>query len=208
MARLTNSLLSVSNSSSTPKNRKARNLAAFLALIASPTISPSDALIFTDGGARPNPGPCGAGALIIHPLNNKRNILDNPHTRLYQPLGHGSNNLGEVYAVGLSAHYFVSEGMSPPPTAFHFFVDSQFAIRAITSLCKDRKYIPISRAVKTLLNALPGPRHFYQIAGHSDNPGGNIADKLATTAIQISTSSNTTVVLPPRAPFLYHKLPP
>jgi hypothetical protein len=64
---------------------------------------------FTDGSASPNPGPCGAGAALFYPRDPDVEVTD-----LCAPLGWGTNNLAELYAIGMCLH-FVS-GRTPPPT--------------------------------------------------------------------------------------------
>ena len=51
---------------------------------------PPDALVgFSDGSAIPNPGPCGAGALLFLPLNAGK-------VSCAMSLGQGDNNVGEI----------------------------------------------------------------------------------------------------------------
>jgi ribonuclease HI len=57
-------------------------------------------IAFTDGSAKPNPGPAGAGAIIV-----KNNINpDSPFTHVASytaAVGNASNNTGELFAVGI-----------------------------------------------------------------------------------------------------------
>ena len=193
-----------------PKIRKSRNLAAFLSLMHSTSIRATDSLIFTDGGAKPNPGPSGAGILIIHSLHDKSNILSNPHTRLICPLGHGTNNLGELWALGAAGHFLHSQPITPHPTAFHAFSDSRWALKCIASgLCKTPALAGMAFAAHLLYRDLTVPLTFYNISGHSENPGGDTADTLASKAIEVSQRDpSITYVPPPLGSFLYHKLPP
>ena len=50
--------------------------------------------IYTDGAARGNPGPGGAGVVIVFPDGRRR--------RLSRPLGHTTNNRAELLAVRLA----------------------------------------------------------------------------------------------------------
>ena len=207
IAKITNSLLLSSANPTTSKIRKGHNLASFLSLLNSPLTLPTDAFIFTSGGASPDPGPGGAGALIIHTVRNKANLLANPHSRLFAPLGHGTAKLGGITALGICGRFLTIEPINPPPTAYHVFVDSTFALRAATSLCKDNRYTDIAYSAKTLIRSSHTPTHFYHIAKRSNNPGGNVAATLTAHAIQASTS-DPNYSPPPSDPFLYHKLPP
>jgi len=49
---------------------------------------------YTDGSASPNPGPSGAGACVFDPSSGI--VMD-----LGASLGHGTNNTGELYALGM-----------------------------------------------------------------------------------------------------------
>jgi hypothetical protein len=54
---------------------------------------PADHIVaFTDGSAKPNPGPCGAGVYIRFP--------DGKEVDLASTIGPGSNNIGELWAMG------------------------------------------------------------------------------------------------------------
>ena len=55
----------------------------------------TDITIFTDGSALGNPGPSGAGAFIFYSESWRR---DNEHISV--PLGQGTNNIGELFAIG------------------------------------------------------------------------------------------------------------
>ena len=56
-------------------------------------LDPLSIICYTDGAALGNPGPSGAGALIQLPSH--------PDIELWEALGDGTNNFGEVWAVGL-----------------------------------------------------------------------------------------------------------
>ena len=188
------------------------NLAAFTALIHSPHIKDTDACVFTDGGASPNPGPCGAGAFLVHSLDDKEDLLRNPHSRIYTPIGNsGTNNLGEPYALGMACEYALSLDLSHT-THIHTFVDNKWALQALAGSCKTPRYILLAQEVKEKYAALRkhAPTTLYLIAGHSGNQGGNIADTLATHAVQASIHLPfDTIPLPPNtSSFLFHKLEP
>ena len=212
IASLTNSSHTLYNTPRTAKQRKKRNLASFLSLLHSASILPTDLLIFTDGGANPNPGPCGAGAFLVHSVDDKEDLLRNPHSRIYTPIGnYGTSNLGELYALGIASEYALTLDLTHT-THIHTFVDSKWALQALAGSCKVPRYILLAQEVKKRYAALRrrAPATLYWIAGHSGNQGGNIADTLATRAVQDSIPLPfPTLLLPPASSsFLFHKLDP
>ncbi len=74
------------------KEQAAGALAAAGDLVAS--FAPDAILCFTDGACQGNPGPCGAGAVVKLP--------DGRHLERSKALGIGTNNVGELSAVGLA----------------------------------------------------------------------------------------------------------
>src|SRR6185437_10493946 len=92
------------------------------------SLSPTSAVCYTDGSASPNPGPSGSGAAIFLPGDSSGLRID-----LGAALGHGTNNLAEVYAVGLCLqvllHFF-------PVRHFRdvaVFTDSKYALSVLSS---------------------------------------------------------------------------
>ena len=209
IASLTVTLLFPPSTSPIHKMTKARNLAAFLSLLHSPNIRPTDALVFTDGGAKPSPGPCGAGALIVHStLVDKSDLLANPHTRLLCALGLGSSIYAGYYAVGAASQFLIDHPIDPAPTGYHFFHDSISVLRGLTSLTKNPCYIALTRTAKKLISLI-SPRHHYLIGGHSGNPGGDIVRALASRgALESARGRPLPIPSGPTELFLYHKLPP
>lgn len=88
---------------------------------------PDRFLCYTDGSANPNPGPSGAGVTIF-----TTNLVYD----LGLPLGIGTNNRAELYALGICLAFI---GRERPPSA-SIFTDSRFAINAITSTKPPKTY--------------------------------------------------------------------
>ena len=77
---------------------------------------PCTVLCSTDGSASPNPGPCGAGVSIF--LKDPDIVLD-----LGESLGHGTNNLAELYALGIAfSELACIKQLRPHVTAAHVSV--------------------------------------------------------------------------------------
>lgn len=164
------------------------NLQAFDRLLSSTFISDTDLMMFTDGGAAPNPGPCGAGAVICWSSNHREQILANPHASFYHALGtNDTNNAGELYALGMVTE--IMEGfVDPLPSAVHIFPDSRFALGCALYCCRYERFTMAAHRLRLRLRALQCkfPIHFYWIAGHSNNQGGDAADRAATHGVNRS----------------------
>ena len=206
IATLTIALLSPKTSSKPPKGNK-----PFLSLISSPKFSSTDTLVFTNGRSLPDPGPCGAGILIIHSTHQRETLLNNPHTNLHYSLGINTGKYGELYAIGVAAQAIIDSPIHPAPSAYHFFIGNAWALRAaVTGLCKDRRYSLLAHQVHLLISRVL-PRFAYLITGHSQNPGVAASVTLSSRGVKNSarhmySEHNNLSPLPP--PFLYHKLPP
>jgi ribonuclease HI len=140
-------------------------------------------LVFTDGSALGNPGPAGAGAFIT--------VRSSPHSdyRLLHPLGHSTNNAGELWAIGMALSFIkdrprlkVLACLSP----IYVLTDSLFAINAISKgYTKVPALKPVVKLLRELLDNMPGynkkPK-LYWIPGHAGVMGNETADSLATSA--------------------------
>ena len=142
-------------------------------------------LVFTDGSALGNPGPAGAGAFIT------TRSVNSPLTdyRLLHPMGHSTNNAGELWAIGMALTFINDQPrlknmacLSP----IFVLTDSLFAINAIN---KGYTKVPALKPVVKLLHALLDnmPSYFrkpklYWVPGHAGVMGNEAADSLATMA--------------------------
>jgi ribonuclease HI len=131
----------------------------------------ADAYAFTDGSAAPNPGPCGAGAIITHRDNS---------TPLTAYLGHGTNNIGELYAVGMVIDHFHAERQQ---CNIHIYTDSKMVHDALSfgwAAGKDnRELLKQVRNTIRRYKTTGGNVLFHWVPGHSGICGNEAADKLA-----------------------------
>jgi ribonuclease HI len=131
-------------------------------------------LIHTDGAARGNPGPAGAGA-----------VLRDPDGRILAEIAHGlgraTNNVAEWTAVLLA----LEEARRLGATHVDLRMDSQLVARQISGAyrVKHPDLQPIHRSVMTLLRALDG----YTV-GHIPRELNKDADRLSNVAIDAPTS--------------------
>ena len=127
-------------------------------------------LIHTDGAARGNPGPSGAGAILVD-ADTGRVVAE-----IAEPLGHATNNVAEWTAVELALERAVAEGA----THVDLRMDSQLVARQIIGMyrVKHPDLQPIHRRVMAMLANLAG----YTV-GHVPRERNLEADRLSNVAI-------------------------
>lgn len=126
-------------------------------------------LIHTDGAARGNPGPSGAGAIL-------RDADGVVVAEIAEPLGHATNNVAEWTAVRLA----LEEARRLGATHVDLRMDSQLVARQITGVyrVKHPDLKPIHAAVMALLRSFDG----YTV-GHVPRELNKDADRLSNVAI-------------------------
>jgi len=126
-------------------------------------------LIYTDGAARGNPGPAGAGAIL---RDSDGNVL----AEVAEPLGWATNNVAEWTAVLLA----LEEARRLGATHVDLRMDSQLVARQISGVyrVKHPDLKPIHAAVMDLLRRLDG----YTV-GHVPRELNRDADRLSNIAI-------------------------
>ena len=77
---------------------------------------------YTDGSSFGNPGPSGAGACILIP-----GLRASEEFHLYEPLGHGTNNLGELWALAMALQFLTRHPL-PPDQLIYLISDSLVAL--------------------------------------------------------------------------------
>lgn len=127
-------------------------------------------LIHTDGAARGNPGPAGAGAVLRDAASGE--VL----AEIAAPLGHATNNVAEWTAVRLA----LEEARRLGATHVDLRMDSQLVARQISGTYRVRHpdLRPIHAAVMGLLRSFGG----YSV-GHVPRELNRDADRLSNVAI-------------------------
>jgi len=127
-------------------------------------------LIHTDGAARGNPGPAGAGAILRDAATGE--VL----AEVAQGLGRATNNVAEWTAVRLA----LEEARNLGATRVDLRMDSELVARQITGIyrVKHPDLKPIHAAVMALLSGFDG----YTI-GHVPRELNKDADRLSNVAI-------------------------
>ena len=126
-------------------------------------------LIHTDGAARGNPGPAGAGAIL-------RDAEGRVVGEIAQGLGRATNNVAEWTAVRLA----LEEARRLGATQVDLRMDSELVARQITGIyrVKHPDLQPIHAAVMTMLRGFEG----YTV-GHVPRALNKDADRLSNVAI-------------------------
>jgi ribonuclease HI len=126
-------------------------------------------LVYTDGAARGNPGPAGAGAIL---RDSDGTVL----AEIAEPLGRATNNVAEWTAVLLA----LEEARRLGATHVDLRMDSELVARQISGIyrVKHPDLKPIHAAVMDLLGRLDG----YTV-GHVPRELNKDADRLSNVAI-------------------------
>ncbi len=142
---------------------------------------PKDATIaYTDGSANPNPGPAGAGAIITSPSFTE--------TCLFQALGHGTNNVGEFWAIGLVIEFLANNSFTGP---LYICSDSKVAIGILSQGHRAKKKTrDLASSVARRIAALQADKgtiiRFIWTPGHCGIHGNEVADRLADMGTRLS----------------------
>ena len=155
--------------------RKTQAKAKALALIQDHS---DDTIIYTDGSADPNPGPCGAGVFIDRQGRGSDILIS-------APCGHGSNNIGEMRALAIALHSIRHLDLkrvlilSDSLLAINF-AKGKFQAKKDKTLANylRKTYFAIKEKCKLTLEWVPG---------HMGVQGNEFADDLAGKAAKNST---------------------
>lgn len=150
--------------------------------IAVSSMPPGSLICYTDGSAMPNPGPCGAGATIFFPDH----LVD-----LGAPLGIGTNNLAELYAMGICIQELIVEHKSSPFPAALICTDSRYVLGALSSTKTPKSHSTVVSALRQLYSR---SLHLFKLSllwvkGHLDIGGNERVDKISKSFARYSSNS-------------------
>ena len=125
--------------------------------------------------------PSGAGAFISYPESWRR---DNEHIRV--PLGQGTNNIGELSAIG-AAFKRLGDVMDANPNltygSIHVFSDSTYSLGCLTKGWQSNANARLITAVKIRIRSTPQycakNCKWHWTPGHAGVEGNTVADGLA-----------------------------
>ena len=139
--------------------------------------------IFTDGSAKPNPGPAGAGVVIINSSNHSNTI------HAYgAAIGRASNNVGEAVAIGMGIELCNADNYKGD---IYVYTDSRVihnALRYNHSAGGENEWLiqALKRCVRLYQVTNNSCINFRWIPGHSGIPLNEVADALASKGSNIS----------------------
>jgi ribonuclease HI len=138
-------------------------------------------IIYTDGSSIPNPGPSGAGIVMV-------NYPEPGDIQTFAvPCGHGSNNIGELHAIGHALSILARS--SNPRKKVAIFSDSNYAMDIASGVSAYHSHLNLARSVRTLyaqVDVICDIRMFW-LPGHADLAGNEQADLLAKEAVGKNT---------------------
>ena len=155
-------------------------------LIAS--FQPDCPVVFTDGSAKFNPGPCGAGAVCFPegikscPLVIKEAVA--PISTSYH---------GEVYAIKLATEFLKTYSNPPTFTTAHILSDCQSAIKSCTSRDTHKSHQECIDQILDNVKILDDRGisvQLHWVAGHVNLAGNELADRAAKEAAADAESSD------------------
>ena len=132
--------------------------------------------LYTDGSAIPNPGPCGAGAVLLDSTNT---II----WTLSEYLGNGTNNVGELTAILRGIQRF-SE-MDLDAEKLDIYSDSELSVFLVNGT-KQTKKPHLLKILEPILDFKTNKNIQFTISwvkAHADDKWNNYADMLANNAV-------------------------
>ena len=132
---------------------------------------------FTDESCQPNPGPCGAGAVLYPPHRDP--------VQLKKPVSkRGSILLGELVAVQIALEYFLQHLDTNSCKLLKIFSDSQSTVGILTLNWKESGYKDITTEIRQTIATLrqKGADVFSWTPGNASIVGNEKADVLAKEA--------------------------
>lgn len=141
-------------------------------------------ILYTDGSARPNPGDCGCGAVM---LDAKSNIV----WTLSEYIGEGTNNIGELMAILRG----ITRSMEIGASDIHVYSDSEMSVELLNGTKHTKKEhlkYYVDRIQKLLAKKNAPKVEFTWVKAHNNHIWNDMADMLANLAIPSVTAPEAT----------------
>lgn len=105
------------------------------------TLPPNTIVVYTDGGASPNPGPAGSGILLLY---NKMSL------EIWEYLGNSTNNIAELTAVLIALKNIKNKKLP-----ILLYSDSSYTIGVLTGTMKATKNLDLIEEIRTEMAKCP-----------------------------------------------------
>ena len=153
------------------------------------SIQPDSLIAFTDGASKGNPGPCGAGAYVYDNLATPWDQEDSA------ALGRGTNNLGELWAIGMAMQIALRRVSAHPGSykRFLIFTDSQFSVGILTKGWKSKAHPNLASKLRLLFRDFPIPISIEWVPAHVGIDSNERADELADRGAKKSAKTGADV---------------
>jgi ribonuclease HI len=151
-----------------------------------------EAIAFTDGASRGNPGPSGAGTLLYIQGRNA------PPSEDYIPLGKNSNNLAELWAIGVAIARVKDLPREGRPYKLNVFTDSAYSIGCLSGgFVSHTNKLTIRAVRRAAANAIEdniiATITYNWVPGHAGLDGNDMADHLANAGADASRGGSDSI---------------
>jgi ribonuclease HI len=151
------------------------------------SVPQSHYIAYTDGSAQQGgahnkkSGPCGAGMHLQAPTCKGGHQRDD-----IGALGTGTNNIGELFAIGMAADAFDRD--SAPGDSLHIFSDSKLSTLILEYRARAKANLTLVAAINALLHRIRSDRYvrIHWIPAHVGLLGNERADRLADDGAALS----------------------
>jgi ribonuclease HI len=140
------------------------------------TVKPDSLIAFTDGASKGNPGPCGAGAYLYD-----KSVLTGWDSEACAALGHGTNNAGELWAIGLALELALARLHTHAHlyNQLYIFTDSQYSRGVLTMGWLSKTHPALAMKLKLIIRGFPIPVIVDWVPAHVGIDSNERADELA-----------------------------
>eukprot|EP01084_Bolivina_argentea_P009337 17453_1 len=153
----------------------------------------NEIICFTDGACKGNPGPAGSGMVVLFGKKNGNTIEKS------LALGKYTNNISELYAIGLSVHIVQHHPSSDAwirnlramnddkPLMIRILSDSRYSIGVLSEGWKAKKNVQLIDWIRREVSKLSGDKFvvtFHWVGGHSGIEYNERADQLANQGVE------------------------
>ena len=153
------------------------------------SVKPKSLVAFTDGASKGNPGPCGAGVYLY---DNISPFWDRESSAA---LGHGTNNLGELWGLGMALQMAKERVQAHPDQYDHLYIftDSQFTLGIVTDGWRSRTHPALAMKIKLLARYFPISTSIAWVPAHCGVDSNERADELADLGAIVSAKKGASV---------------